>query len=325
MQSEFFEYTPFTNSDLQDLVSVRNGEKRIGEQVILHHANNTKFMLLGIEESIGPQANGGNSGAENAFKAFLKRFLNMQSNQFLIGNDIFLAGRISLKPKANVPPDLSIVVNDLDNIVFQKIIDLCPSNIIPIIIGGGHNNAFPIVKAMNKLKGNAIHVINLDPHADCRALEGRHSGNPFSYAIKEGLIKKYGIIGLHKAYNNQYILDFLNQNASPHTFFDNYVSGKSDFQSDIETFVRLFRSSKFTGIELDMDAIAYSPSSAFSPSGLTVEQARYYVSKMARELNPCYLHLPEAAPITISEELISGKLLAYLVYDFIGNHNFNFS
>ena len=124
-------------------------------------------------------------------------------NQFLIGNDIFLAGRISLKPKANVPSDLSIVVNDLDNIVFQKIIDLCPSNIIPIIIGGGHNNAFPIVKAMNKLKGNAIHVINLDPHADCRALEGRHSGNPFSYAIKEGLIEKYGIIGLHKAYNNR--------------------------------------------------------------------------------------------------------------------------
>ncbi len=98
MQSEFFEYAPFTNSDLQDLVSVRNGEKRIGEQVILHHANNTKFMLLGIEESIGPQANGGYSGAENAFMAFLKRFLNMQSNKFLIGNDIFLAGRISLKP-----------------------------------------------------------------------------------------------------------------------------------------------------------------------------------------------------------------------------------
>jgi len=33
MQSEFFEYATYTNSDLQDLVSVRNGEKRIGEQV----------------------------------------------------------------------------------------------------------------------------------------------------------------------------------------------------------------------------------------------------------------------------------------------------
>jgi formiminoglutamase len=325
MRSEYFEYIPFTNSDLHDLVSNRNGEKRIGEQATNRITNNTKFMLLGIEESIGPQANGGKSGAENAFKAFLERFLNMQSNEFLIGNEIFIAGRISLKTGANVPSDLSIVVNDLDNIVVQKIIDLCPSNLIPIVIGGGHNNAYPIAKAMNTLKDSAISVINLDPHADCRSLEGRHSGNPFSYAIKEGLIEKYGVIGLHKAYNNQFILDFLNQNSSPYTFFDNYISGKNDFQTDIETFVKQFQSAKFTGIELDMDAIAFSPSSAFSPSGLSVEQARYYVAKMAKELNPCYLHLPEAAPNNNSEELISGKILAYLVYDFIGNHNFNFS
>ena len=74
MQSEFFEYATYTNSDLQDLVSVRNGEKRIGEQVTLHHTSNTKFMLLGIEESIGPQANGGNSGecVQGIFKTVLE-------------------------------------------------------------------------------------------------------------------------------------------------------------------------------------------------------------------------------------------------------------
>ena len=324
MRSEFFEYTPFANSDVQDLVLIRNGEKRIGEQVTFNVTSDTKFMLLGVEESIGPQANGGNSGAENAFKAFLKRFLNMQSNQFLVGNEIFISGRISLNPEVKVPSDLTIVVKDLDKIVFQKIIELCPSNVVPIIIGGGHNNAYPIIKAMNTLREGPISVINLDAHADCRSLEGRHSGNPFSYAIKEKLIEKYGVIGLHKAYNNQYSLDFLSDNLFPFTFFDNYVSGLSDFQTDIESFVRMFRTSEDIGIELDMDAVAYSPSSAFSPSGISAEQARYYISKMARELNPCYLHLPEAAPNSMLEEMISGKLLAYLTYDFIGNHNSNY-
>ena len=47
-------------------------------------------------------------------------------------------------------------------------------------------------------------VVNLAPHADCRnAAEGRHSGNGFSTAFGEGMIRKYFLCGYHNRYNSQ--------------------------------------------------------------------------------------------------------------------------
>lgn len=71
------------------------------------------------------------------------------------------------------------------------------------------------------------------------------------------------------------------------------------------------------GIELDMDCIRFMPSSAFTPSGFSVEQARYFIHAIANLPNCGYLHLPEAAPMDDIEEKITGKTLAYLVWDFI--------
>jgi formiminoglutamase len=44
-----------------------------------------------------------------------------------------------------------------------------------------------------------VNAINFDAHSD-RILEGRHSGNGFSYAYEEGFLKKYFIFGLHEIY-----------------------------------------------------------------------------------------------------------------------------
>jgi formiminoglutamase len=38
-----------------------------------------------------------------------------------------------------------------------------------------------------------VNAINFDAHSDFRILEGRHSGNGFSYAYEEGFLKKYFI------------------------------------------------------------------------------------------------------------------------------------
>lgn len=58
----------------------------------------------------------------------------------------------------------------------------------PIAIGGGHNNAYPMLKGYSLAKKEKINAINCDPHADFRALEGRHSGNGFSYAVNDGYL-----------------------------------------------------------------------------------------------------------------------------------------
>ena len=63
----------------------------------------------------------------------------------------------------------------------------------PIIIGGGHNNAYGNIKGTSLAIGEPINVINFDAHSDFRPEEGRHSGNGFSYAYTEGFLNYYFI------------------------------------------------------------------------------------------------------------------------------------
>jgi formiminoglutamase len=104
------------------------------------------------------------------------------------------------------------------------------------------------------------------------------------------------------------------------TFYESWLEKPFKFQADID---KVYDSHFQTvmGIELDMDAIAYMPSSAFTPSGITVDQARIYVRKMASLEKVSYLHLPEAAPKNEADELIVGKTLTYLVTDFIKEYH----
>jgi formiminoglutamase len=56
------------------------------------------------------------------------------------------------------------------------------------------------------------------------------------------------------------------------------------------------------------------PSSAFSPSGFSIEQARWYLRTLIQP-ETRYIHLTEGAPTTTLEEKTVGKTLAYLVSD----------
>ena len=321
MIPELFNIQPFTRQELSALTNSRKGETRLGEKVSTEPNSKTKFIIIGIEESIGPLANKGFSGAEKAFIPFLQRFLNMQSNRFLSGEEICIFG--SIKQMTNkIAPDLfSAAVDQLDQVVSDIISSSIKKEHILIIIGGGHNNAYPIISSINKILKQKLHVLNLDPHGDCRALEGRHSGNPFSYAMAKDILESYSVIGLHKAYNNEETLDFLNKHHCKYSFYDDIVNGKSSFEEQLNDFIRHLKYKNPLGLELDMDAIAFSPSSAFTPSGINPEEARNYICRCSNELKPVYLHLPEAAPLNEIEEKISGKLLAYLTYDFIVNHS----
>jgi len=320
MNPELFTFHPFTEQELSALTNRRDGEVRLGEKVCIIPNSQTKFIILGIEESVGPQANKGFAGAEKAFLPFLKRFLNMQSNRFLSGENICLLGRIQQSSTHISSEELSAAVEQLDHVVSDIITSHVKRDHTLIVIGGGHNNAYPILKGMNKLLNEKIHVLNLDPHGDCRAIEGRHSGNPFSYAMAAGVLASYNVIGLHKAFNNEAILDFLKQHDCKHSFYDDIVNGKQSFEDQLNDFIDYLKHKQPIGLELDMDSISFSPSSAYTPSGISSEDARKYMCRCSSELSPVYLHLPEAAPVNEQEEKISGKLLAYLTYDFIINH-----
>lgn len=319
MNSKYFELKISGEGLRNQFLYKRDGEVRLGEMIRYRTADSdawktARYHILGIIEDLGPQLNGGFPGSNKGFEAFISRFLNIQSNSFLFGTEICLHGTI--EPSREITSPKNEHIDDLDILVADWAKEVVASGGIPIVIGGGHNNAFGLIHGASQALNAKIAVTNLDPHADVRKTGERHSGNPFSTAHEKQILEKYSVLGLHQSYNNQFILDYLNEMNAWSSYFEDWIDEPEKFRSDIQYVSRSYRFHP-VGIELDMDAVAFMPSSAFTPSGITVEQARYYIRKMASLKNVCYLHLPEAAPSTETEVKSVGKTLGYLVADFI--------
>ena len=317
------DFVKFTRSNISKLTSVREGECKVG-QIICSYEDldqfDGRYVIIGVEESVGPRANLGFSGAENGFPSFLSRFLNIQSNRFFSGNEVLIYGVFKLDSIVDAIDEKRKLISELDSVLILHLELIYNKGCIPILIGGGHNNAYPLMKAFANVKGNSLNVINCDPHADYRLLEGRHSGNSFSYAKSEGVLNYYKVIGLHQSYNSEEMLLRMEADGCDFTFFDDYLMGVASVDDDVEGFVLKNNGADF-GLELDLDAIKGMPSSAYSFSGITVEEARRYVARLSEEKEVVYLHLPEGAPKNDREEVIVGKTLAYLVTDFIKSNS----
>lgn len=314
---ESFELLKFNKKDINNCFSLRDGEIKLGQ--VINNSENPKYVILGIEESIGPKANKGRGGAENGFKSFLSIFLNMQSNESLYGNQIKVLGKITQLTGIN--ENFSSKVEELDDFVFDVLKEHISEGQIPIVIGGGHNNAFPLMKFSAYRFSNKINVVNLDAHADYRLLEGRHSGNPFSYAYNQQLLKKYHVFGLHQRYNSQRILDDLRRDGHSFTFNEDYIMNERNYLDDFKDVQSITnQSDKSLGIELDLDVIERMPASAFSPVGISIDTCRRYLRTFAKNEHVAYLHLPEGAPQNDEEDRIVGKTLAYFVSDFMIVH-----
>jgi formiminoglutamase len=325
-KTNYFELTfPDISAKLYQF-GLRDGEVKLGERVVFRTEDDAwkqcRYHVLGVQEDVGPQLNGGLSGAKNGFRAFINRFLGLQANRFIRGEAIAIHGTISLINEQQAAVGM---IEDLDELIARWTTEVIENGGIPIVIGGGHNNAFGLVKSLATVAEQPVNVVNLDPHADTRALTFRHSGNPFSAAFSAGYLKNYTVLGLHESYNNEAILDYLTEMQATVFYFESWLDSLSQFEIDVNQ-VASDSMGTLAGVELDMDAIAFMPASAFTPSGVTVDQARMYIRKMARNIKVGYLHLPEAAPKNEQDDKIVGKTLAYLVSDFIKVHqsiNFN--
>lgn len=313
-------------TDLTKLISSfstkRAGEIRLGEIINGNWKNShSKYVLLGISESIGPQANYGRPGAEKTFDAFLSSFCNLQWNETIHKESITYLGKISSIKSFTTINEAKERVSELDEFVYGILSPIIESGKIPIVIGGGHNNALPLIHSL-ATHFKKVTVVNMDAHADCRALEGRHSGNSFSYAFEKQLLSKYAVFGLHKAYLNQSMIEYLKANSIQFEYFDNYILGNKDFKNDIQAFIQSIESDEKLGIELDLDSISNFPSSAMNPIGFSISDARNFLFQCNKHSNIGYYHLTEAAVNLPGDERIVGKVLAQLTYDILSDFKY---
>ncbi|MDB5201116.1 MAG: arginase [Ferruginibacter sp.] len=338
----------YSKSDVLSLTKVRRFETKIGERVqtlkndsewpeVLQQST-AKYVLVGIPEDIGVKANLGIGGADTTWHPFLNAFLNIQSNDFLTGDDLLLLGHFDfgdlkylIEHNAYNRDELidayRHAVNIIDEEVEQMMKTIAASKKIPIIIGGGHNNCYPIIKGVSKglykadvLPLAQINCINLDAHTDYRSMEGRHSGNGFRYAETDGYMGKYCVVGLHENYIPQNVLTDIHANP-----FIQYTSYEDIFIHERKNFIQAiahatgFTEDTHTGIELDLDCIEQVLCSAATPSGFTALHARQYINFAATDAKVAYLHICEGACQLAdgTKDDFTAKLISYLVSDFI--------
>lgn len=333
------------------MVKLRKFETKLGERIqVLEEGKpitesmiglNAEYVLIGIPEDIGVQANQGVAGTSTAWLSFMQSFLNVQNNDFLDGENIAIIGHFDfgdiqfLIDKNAYSEDEKIeayrhAVNTIDNEV-EGLIKLVTANgKVPIVIGGGHNNAYPLIKGSAKGLNQAgqiplaqINCVNLDAHTDYRPAEGRHSGNGFRYAEDDGYLQKYCVVGIHENYLPQNVwMDIVNNPFMDCiTYEDIFIHEKRTFRQAVSHAIQ-YTDDTYTGIELDLDCIENVLSSACSPTAITALNARQYVNLCAAHVKAAYLHICEGASRLSSGKTsdLTGKLISYLVSDFIKMH-----
>lgn len=332
----------FTKADLNQLTNYRSGEIKFGERVHILEpridwhtdlaASEAPFVLIGLPEDVGVKANFGRPGAATAWESFLKSFLNVQHNRFCKGSWITILGHLNFEHEMNKAATLDPsnredkkklydLVADIDKEVTHIISKIVRAGKIPIIIGGGHNNAYGNIKGTALAKGKHINAINFDAHTDFRPLEGRHSGNGFSYAFEEGFLKNYFVFGLHESYTSKTVFSDMKANnlrVQYNTYEQIKIRKEKSFDTELIA-ARKHIDSTFFGIEIDLDSIPNIASSAITPSGFQVEDLRQFIHFFGQSKNAAYLHICEGAPtldFPVNNHVV-GKLIAYLVTDFM--------
>jgi formiminoglutamase len=300
----------------------RDGEVKLSEKMLFGDAiKSSTFVILGISEDIGPQLNKGFAGANIGFTSFLSAIQNVQSNSFIQGSEIGVLGEIIQNEDFTTNNENRNIIDELDEFLIEILNLYLENHQTLITIGGGHNNAYPLLKYTKESRIKSVHAINIDPHADCRMTDYRHSGNPFSYAFKDGYLNQYSVLGLHESYNNQFILDFINSHDVSSFYFEDYLDDETRFWKHIEDISQKSNELFNYTLDLDIDAIAFAPSSALTPSGFSIEDGRRIIRKLSSNIKFQSFHLPEGAPKTDTEIRNYSKMITYFVMDFIKCQN----
>ena len=329
-------------TDLKKYVKKRAGHQKLGDQIKLLTDStpiydqllnlDVRFVIFGIPEDVGSFANTGSTGSYSAYNQILKSLLNTESNQFNKAEKIALLGHIDFSNEQNQLSKLNpnkaadrkkarVMVADMDTYVTQVVHDIVAAGKIPIAIGGGHNNAYGIIKGTALALDQSINVINLDAHVDFDPEEGRHNGNAFTYAYSERFLHNYFVFGYHENYITKRVSNTLKKQSNriaTISFESLYVRRERIFKNECRHAMKFIGNKPF-GVEIDCDAVENIGSIAMSPTGFTVKKAREFVHYFGKHKQASYLHIAGAAPDLAPKKAgkLTTKFVSYLITDFI--------
>ncbi|MCH7412375.1 formimidoylglutamase [Belliella sp. R4-6] len=199
-------------------------------------------------------------------------------------------------------------LEELQKSTEENITKLLERNHFPIILGGGHDLAFPHGMAALQYTANkneTLGIINLDAHFDLRELNNGqgHSGSPFLQILNSAKTQnkkcEYLCLGIQRAANPSSLFETAKTTGSwwmesEDCTVENWSSVKNTLDSFLSKVNKIYLS-----IDLDGFSSAFAPGvSAPSPMGFSPDFALKVLEYLAKskklltmdvvELNPAY-------------------------------------
>ncbi len=217
-------------------------------------------VLIGVPQDVGVERNGGRQGAAQAPEAIRRALTKLTITGM---NEALSAGRLLIADAGDIDTD-GKTLEQIHDEQHDVVAEVLRAGYLPIVIGGGHDCAWPTIRAMESA-GKPYGLINIDAHADVRPLkDGRaHSGSPFYQllSINNSHLQAGGFAeyGLQQHSVAQAHLDFV-RDASMHVWMLDEIR-RVGVESAWEQAWNACASSRRMYVSLDMDAFA----SAYAP------------------------------------------------------------
>ena len=228
----------------------------------------TKIALLGYAVDAGVISNGGRSGAKDGPDS-IRKMLGPLANHVNETTLVYDYGNIVVED------------DDIDaaQLLMRDTIYTClQENHLPVILGGGHDAAYPHYLGIQKhieTTGQTVGIINFDAHFDLRPLtDGKgHSGSPFlQIANQFSNSFNYLVLGIQKASNPKTLFETASSLNCNFLEIEQFNIAHWDLvKNSITNFIGSV-DKVYVSIDLDGFSSAYAPGvSAPSPIGFTPE------------------------------------------------------
>lgn len=288
-------------------------DPRIGHLLGLSLTDTTapRAVIIGFPSDTGVSINGGRPGASDAPEAIRRQLFKMTPNAEDHESFVKLIKRTRDLGNVRITGELA---NDQE-LVGSVIADFLRDDIVPIILGGGHETAFAHFLGYAEA-GLHTSIFNLDAHTDVRPLkDGKaHSGSPFRQALDHDsdCAEKYLVAGLQPHAVAKSHLRFIDEHGGSYLFRD---------ETNITSISGLFHehNSDRLMVTFDMDAVDQSQApgvSAPCANGLPADLWLTAAYLAGRNRKVTSFDLAEVNPLHDRDNQ-TAKLAALTVWNFL--------
>lgn len=272
------------------------------KSLITEHDYKTQLILSSSD--VGVRLNKGRAGSKFAPEALKNTFLKM-------GNAQFKDHSFKITEVSNHGKELTNF-NSAQDLETQKIIDCLDLSKKNIHIGGGHDHALPMLRALdNKLQNKPFCIINLDAHLDTRIDSIAHSGTPFrdfdDVTKEKHTLIQYGIHLYANSSSTQSNLNTIDQKV--------FKKGDPLFYKAIKSISK----DTFIYLSLDADAIDSTQMQAVSAvnfDGISIDEIKKIIN-IVKKFESSIFGIYEYNPIFDDLSQKGARNLSSLIYDYI--------